>query len=291
MPQSSSVLSLVEQDLQNQKYTQAMKRLISVSNDLSHDLRYLSLLSFTQKALGDLAGQIKTLTVIANKTKSHSARLDLMTALYVEGRLNEALDIGLELQEYSLSVIEARYVTRILIKIYLEFSDYEGVEEALLQYKDKAEFDDVMVWGQGLACLARDEKNEAIHHFRQAIAMNPQNEQAWVSLALLHEEMGDRELALANMERALDVNPLNATALKMMMRWHHPNPSITQEVIDKVDFYLKRTEFDEDLQLCYVQMLSEQNSLAMARFEIEKMLLFRPENTQLAELKNHLQQV
>lgn len=285
MPQLDSVLGLVQQDLQNRKYSQAMKRLVSVSNEMSHDLNYLNLLSHTQKMLGDLAGQIKTLAVIAAQTESCASQLDLMSALYVEGRLNEALDIGLRLQEREMSIVESRYMTRILTRIYLEFSDYEGVEEVLSAYRLLAPMDDVMVWGQGLVCLARDQKDEALTMFRRAVELNPKNEQAWVSLAMLHEEMGDRELALANIEKALDVNPLNSMALKLMMKWHHPHPSTSQEVIGRVDFYLLNNDFDEDMQLSYVQMLQENGNIERAVFEIDKMQLFNPDNARLQQLK------
>ncbi len=285
MPQHDSVLGLVQQDLQTKKYSQAMKRLVSVSNEMSHDLNYLNLLGHTQKMLGDLAGQIKTLAVIADKTTSSGAQLDLMSALYVEGRLNEALDIGLRLQDAELSIVEARYMTRILTKIYLEFSDYEGVEEVLTAYRQLAPLDDVMVWGSGLVCLARDQKDEALMMFRRAVEINANNEQAWISLALLHEDMGDRELALANVEKALDANPLNSVALKLMMKWHHPHPSTSEEVIGKVDFYLMNSDFDEDLQLSYVQMLQENGQLGRAGFELDKMRLFNPDNAHIQQLR------
>lgn len=285
MPQLDSVLGLVQQDLQNRKYSQAMKRLVSVSNEMSHDLNYLSLLAHTQKMSGDLAAQIKTLTVIANKTAGCGAQLDLMSALYVEGRLNEALDIGLRLQDAEMSVVEARYMTRILTKIYLEFSDYEGVEEVLAAYRELAPMDDVMVWGSGLVCLARDQKDEALTLFRRAVEINPKNEQAWISLALLHEDMGDRELALANVEKSLDANPLNSMALKLMIKWHHPHPSTSQEVIGKVDFYLRNSAFDEEMQLSYVQLLQENGNLERAGFELDKMQLFNPANVRYQQLR------
>src|SRR5437868_7918148 len=107
-----------------------MKRLIKISNEFSKDIRFLSLLSMTQKALSDTNGLLKTLEVIADQTASPAAHLDYMAGLYAAGRLNEALDVGLHLQEINdekgLTEIHERYLTRLLIKIYLEFSDFEG---------------------------------------------------------------------------------------------------------------------------------------------------------------------
>ncbi|MGZ3691727.1 MAG: tetratricopeptide repeat protein [Pseudobdellovibrio sp.] len=289
MPQTQSVFGLVEQDLVNRNYSAAMKRLVSVSNTYSSDSRFLSLLSFTQKALGDLSGQIKTLQVIANLTQAHVAYLDYMSALYNEGRLNEALDIGLILQEMELNDINARYFARMMVKIYLEFCDYEGVEEVLARYEIKHEMDDLMLWALGFVSLAYSDQNKAVDYFRRAVEMNPANDQAWVSLAMLHEDMGDRELALANLEKALDANPQNATGLKMMAKWHRTELEATRKIINRLDYYLSNHNFDEEVSLCYVQLLAENNSPEAACFEIDKQILNNPNHQEFLRIKNNLQ--
>lgn len=293
MPQDNSILSLVEEDILHKKYSKAMYRLVSISNELSHDMGYLSLLSFVQKMLGDLAGQIKTLSILATKTNRVHIKLDLMSALYAEGRLNEALDVGLELQslELRLDSVEGISLSHLLVKIYLEFSDYEGVEEILKLSFSQLPTDDVLNWASGVLSLTREQKNEALNFFRKAIALNESSEQAWISLALLHEEMGDRELAIANIERALDINPLQSTALKLMMKWQHNSRIDTARVIEKVDFYLQNTDFDVDIEICYAQMLSQNNAIDRAQFELDKSVLFQPSNTQLQSLRIHLQEL
>ena len=131
MPQTNSVFGPVEADIGNKNFTSAMKRLIAISNQYSKDLKFLSLLCMTQKALADFNGQLKTLEVIADQTKTQVAYLDYMAALYAAGRLNEALDVGLHLQEINedsgLTEVNERYLTRLLIKIYLEFSDHHSI--------------------------------------------------------------------------------------------------------------------------------------------------------------------
>jgi tetratricopeptide (TPR) repeat protein len=287
MPHTTSVLGLVEQDITSGRYTHAMRRLVSVSVEMSKDLKFLSLLCLVQKGLGDTGGQIKTLEASADITNTHVAYLDFMSALYAEGRLNEALDVGLYLQEEELSDVNSRYHTRMMVRIYLEFCDYEGVNEVIAHYGQKHVIDDLMTWAQGFVRLAEGDQNQAVDCFRRAVEMNPSNDQAWISLAMLHDDMGDRELAIANLERGLDVNPANATGLKMMAKWqkHAEN---RENVLNRLNHYMKNHSFDEEMSICYVQLLKDSNAFEEARFEIEKQILNNPTNTEFARVKNDL---
>ncbi len=287
MPQNTSVLSLVEQDISSGRHSQAMRRLITISNEMSKDLKFLSLLCMTQKSLGDKAGQIKTLEVIANTTSTHVAYLDFMAALYAEGRLNEALDIGLYLQEQAMNEVNSKYFTRMMVRIYLEFCDYEGVNEVIGHYCQEYQMDDLMNWARGFVKLAEGDQNQALDYFRRAVELNASNDQAWISLAMLHDEMGDRELAMANLERALDVNPCNATGLKMMAKWQK-SPDTRAGILQRIDYYMAEHSFDEEMSLCYVQLLKENNAVEMARFEIEKQILNDPSNVEFLRAKNNL---
>ena len=287
MPQNISVFGLVEQDINSGRYSQAMRRLVSISVENSKDLKFLSLLSEVQKGLGDHAGQIKTLEVIADTTKTHVAYLDFMAALYSEGRLNEALDVGLYLQEEQLNDINAKYFTRMMVRIYLEFCDYEGVNEVIGLYCQDHEMDDLMNWARGFVKLAEGDQNQALDYFRRAVEINPSNDQAWISLAMLHDDMGDRELATANLERGLDINPANATGLKMMAKWQRQGDN-RETVLNRLSYYLKAHSFDEEMSICYIQLLKECNALDAARFEVEKQILNNPGNEDFVRVKNDL---
>ena len=131
MPQSNSVFGLVENDFQQHRYTSAMMKLVSLSNTHSKDLSFLSLLARTQNALADFSGLIRTLQVTAGITQSPMDRIELMKLLYSQGRLNEALDVALLLQDLTLVPTDARMLSHYLVKIYVEFSDYEGLQEVI----------------------------------------------------------------------------------------------------------------------------------------------------------------
>lgn len=287
MPQSDSVFSPVENDLKLHRYTPAMLKLIKLSNNHSKDLKFLHLLAQTQKALADFSSLIKTLEVKAEITNSNIDNLELMATLYSQGRLNEALDVALLLQEKELSDDQSRVLTHCLVKIYLEFCDYEGIQE-VISGCNEADRDDLLLWAMGLVHLANGNKNEALTFFRNSVELNGKNDQAWVSLSLLHEEMGDRELALANLEKALDANPNNATGLRLMSKWYTRDPEQTKNMMSKVRLYLSHYEFDEEISLCHMQMLTEAKDMDSALFEVEKLVLNNPRNPKFASLKSEM---
>jgi tetratricopeptide (TPR) repeat protein len=286
--QKNSVFGLVENDLSQGKYSSAMMRLTTLSHIYSRDLHFLGLLAATQKALTDYVGLIKTLNVTAKISGTKASHLDLMYAYYTQGRLNEALDVALYLQDMGLCGVQEKALVHCLVRIYLEFSDYEGIEEVISSYSGNHQ-DDLIMWAMGLVRLASGNKNEAISLFRNAVATNFANDQAWVSLALLHDEMGDRELALANLEKALDANQNNATALKLMAKWHKRDLQQTQHVMNRVRYYLSEHEFDEEISLCYVQMLKENNAIVSARFELDKLILNYPSKAEYVSIKKNLE--
>lgn len=287
MPQFNSVFGLVENDLSQHLYTSAMVKLIKLSNNHSKDLKFLNLLAQTQRALSDFSGLIKTLEVKTDITQTTADNIELMTEFYSQGRLNEALDIALLLQEMSLSVAESRELSHCLIKIYLEFNDYEGIQEVVASC-DYAERDDLILWAMGLVHLSSGNKNEALALFRKSVVINSMNDQAWISLSLLHEEMGDRELALANLEKAFDANPNNATGIKLMTKWCPRDPEQVKNVMNRVRHYLSRYEFDEEISLCHMQMLAEAKDMGSAQFEIEKLALNNPTNPKYAVMKSDM---
>lgn len=285
MPQSNSVFGLVEKDFQQRRFTSAMIKLVSISNTHSKDLEFLALLARVQAALADFAGLIKTLQVAAEITKSVADRIELMNVLYSQGRLNEALDVALVLQEMPLAPAEVKRLSHCLVKIYVEFSDYEGLQEVITNSENTLN-DDVLLWANGLVHLSNGEKNDALDSFRKAVLVNNLNDQAWVSLSILHEEMGDRELAMANLERALDANPSNSIGLKLMTKWYRRDTEQTANMMKKVRHYLAQYEFDEEISLCHFQMLKDANDLGSARFEVEKLFLNDPANSKYASMKS-----
>ena len=149
MQGSNMVFGLVMQDLKQKKYSSAMMRLTRISNGFSKDLSFLNLLARTQRGIRDRAAFIKTLKVIVQLTDAPDYMLELVNALYADGELHEALDVALTMQDMKLSPKFDAELAQVLVKIYLEFSDFEGVHEIADRYPD----DDVIVWSMGLVHL------------------------------------------------------------------------------------------------------------------------------------------
>lgn len=287
MPQTQ-VFGQIEVDLQSKRYSSAMGKLVGISNEYSTNLYFLGLLAQVQTALSDFKGLIKTLEVTAKVSDSSASYLDLMYMLYTQGRLNEALDVGLLLQDRELTPIQQKSLVQCLVRVYIEFNDYEGIRELAEQYKAQSE-DTLLVWAMGLVHLAEGNKNTALEMCRKSVELNSQNDRAWISLALLHDQMGDRELAMANLERALDVNPENTTGLKLLSQWYTRQADKTNEVVGKIQYYLDRHDFDEEMSACYIRVLQEHRLFQPALFEVNKLILENPEQLQFREIKKNLE--
>jgi len=288
MPQSDSVFGPVLSCLNQGRYSAAMMKLTNLSHEYSKDLNYLRLLAKTQKALADFSALIITLKYTARLTNLSADYIEHMLTLYSQGRLNEALDIALNLEEKSLSVSEKKIVAHCLIKIYLEFFDYEGAEEVIRMCNTAAQ-DDLMMFALGLVFLARGEQNEALVYLRKSVELNCKNDQAWVSLSLLHEDMGDHEIALANLDKAFDANPNNATGLKLLTKWHRRDAGQVNKAIRHIRYYLSKFEFDEEISLCYMQLLKEVDDVKSLHFEAEKLVLYNPNKLKYSVIKKNLE--
>jgi len=69
-----------------------------------------------------------------------------------------------------------------------------------------------MPWQKG-------EFENATLRFQEALELNKLNDKAWVGLALVHKNKVDVPLAWSAIQRALDINPLNVTALRIIIEW------------------------------------------------------------------------
>jgi tetratricopeptide (TPR) repeat protein len=287
---SSSVLSQVEHDLKNKKYTSALQKLSSVSNQMSKNIDYLYSLAKVLKAQSDIGPLIKTLRQITKQSDSVAVEIELMQLLYKNGQINEALDVGLAVQEKKLTQAQKMTLVHLLMKIYIEENDFDGVQEVLEQSATQLPQSDFMHWAQGLVYVSQNEPNHALISFRLAIELNAKNDQAWVSLALLHHEMGDEELALANLETSLDCNPYNNAAVKLYSLWTQKKLDKTLRALNSVQFYLSEHDFDEEISLCHVQLLCRLQHWTAADTEVEKLILTYPKNLNYREMKKNLEQ-
>lgn len=248
------MLTSAHDHYQNQNFKKCFLQLIHLSQSMSHDLDFLDLLYKVQIKLQDLSAAAKTLTVILSKSDRADYALTQMNLLMSLNRHNEALDIGLSLQTRSLGLNESKQLFHNFIDIYIVFNDFEGLQEVLNQYQDNVTQDDIGLFAQGLLHIQNDQLDEAMTCLRHAVQINPSLDRAWVSLAIMHNKMGDMELAIANIEKALDINGQNPVAVKCYAIWKEQLGEYKQ-ACSKVSSYLQENNFDQEMTKKEIDLL------------------------------------
>lgn len=255
---------------QNKKYKKCFLELIKVSRTMSNETEYLEMLYQVQMQLQDSNAAVKTLAVLIKKLQCPQHCLLQMSLLMSLNRHNEALDIGLFLQNRTLTQVEKKQLFNYLIDIYIVFNDFEGLEEVLMQYQSDFTSDATSLFAWGLLYIHNDQPQDAILCLRQAVYANPQLDRAWVSLAIMHNKMGDHELALANIEKALDINDQNPVAIKCYALWKEQQGEYNQ-ASKKISTYLQRNSFDFDLTQKSIDLLHKLNQPILAYVEEVKL--------------------
>jgi tetratricopeptide (TPR) repeat protein len=248
------MLTTAQEHYQNKNFKKCFLQLIQLSQKMSHDLDFLDLLYKVQIKLQDLSAAVKTLTVILSKSDRTDYALAQMNLLMSLNRHNEALDIGLSLQSKNLGLNESKQLFHNFIDIYIVFNDFEGLQEVLNQYQPGSAQDDVGLFAQGLLHIHNDHVDEAMICLRQAIQINPHLDRAWVSLAIMHNKMGDMELAIANIEKALDINSQNPVAVKCYAIWKEQLGEY-KLACSKVSSYLQENNFDQEMTRKEIDLL------------------------------------
>jgi tetratricopeptide (TPR) repeat protein len=250
------MLSTAQEFYQNKMFKKCFLQLIQLSHKMSHDLNFLDLLYKVQINLKDLSAATKTLAVIMTKSDRFDYALAQINLLMSLKRHNEALDIGLTLQTRAATAAETRQLFHNLIDIYIVFNDFEGLQEVLNQYQSDSAQDALGLFAQGLLYIHNDQAEGAMNCLREAVRINPRLDRAWVSLAIMHNKMGDMELALANIEKALDINSQNPVAVKCYAIWKEQLGEY-KSACQKVSSYLQENNFDEEMTKKEIDLLNK----------------------------------
>ena len=124
--------------------------------------------------------------------------------------------------------------------------------------------------------INRDNIDAATERFRAALEINSRNDKAWVGLALIHRSKGDFELSWGNLERALDLNPRNRTALRLEVEWSVRDGRI-QSAIERMKTYLATDCEDSEIAFQLAKCLTLVGRFDEALFECERVIAFDPE--------------
>ncbi|MFZ3228572.1 MAG: tetratricopeptide repeat protein [Pseudobdellovibrio sp.] len=282
-----AVFGQISQSIKEKKYYTALRHLSDLSANCSKEIKFLTYLADTQAALKDFTNLLRTQVEIVRQRGTAEDNLKLMKLYYKLNFRNEALDIGLQLQNQEITSNQEIELSQLLIKIYLEENDFEGAQEIIAKFKC-SDLNGFSQWAQGVIYLNNDQKDKAIDSFREALAINPKNDQAWVSLGMMHKEMGDEDLHIANLEKAIDLNPYNASALRLLTGSIAKKHEKMESAFSSVRFYLEEHCFDEEISLCHVQMLCQTKQWDIAEFEMEKLILDKPHREIFKNIKKSM---
>jgi tetratricopeptide (TPR) repeat protein len=117
------------------------------------------------------------------------------------------------------SSIDQFEIFKNLGNIYVRSGDFEAAEEVYNKAHCLFPQSDILQVNLATLAVQRQSFTEALERYREALNHNPRNANAFVGVALVHYQMGEMKLAIANLESALDMDPRHQTAMDLLMKW------------------------------------------------------------------------
>lgn len=221
---------------------------------------------------------------------SSESAVALAKLLYEQNELEAALELYFqaagEISEENATVFE---IYKDIGNIYVRQKDFDGAEEYYHKAFALNPDSDTLLVNLGTLEVQRENWALAQGRFRAALNVNPKNDRAWVGLAITHENLGDLELAFANLINAIDLNPLNRTAVHLLAVWSQKYQRL-EEAVNALQTYLSKSDYDEEMSLALIELLCEKKDFRSARLELERVLCWSPERSDLLELEARLEE-
>ncbi|MFZ4404487.1 MAG: tetratricopeptide repeat protein [Pseudobdellovibrionaceae bacterium] len=199
--------------------------------------------------------------------------------------LDEALQMYFEcLALIRTECLELFNIYKSIGNIYVQQKDFDGAFEQYNKAYGLNPLSDVLIVNLGTLEIQRDNWDSALECFRKAISLNVKNDKAWLGLALAHDHRGDFELSWANIIQALDINPYNRTALRVLLQWktkYKKSDSVFEYLVE----YLTIDFQDEEFGLVLVDVLCQMNLFEWAVMECQKIIDLNPYNAKFFDLK------
>lgn len=159
--------------------------------------------------------------------------------------------------------------------IHVRSGDFEAAEEFYNKAYNINPKSDVLMVNYGTLEIQRENFALAVERFRASVALNAENDKGWVGLALVHRQMGDLELAWANVQRALDINKKNRTAIRLVVEWSISDQRVALAV-ERLQEYLEADGEDAEMSFTLAKLLTVSGRLVEARIELERALALDP---------------
>ena len=124
-----------------------------------------------------------------------------------------------------LATVEYLAARPLIGSVLLKTIQEKGVDAAVKQYRelkaqqpDGFDFSERELIGCGYQLIHLKKYKEAIEIFKLSVEAYPQSYNTYDSLAEAYMDNGDNELAIANYQRSLQLNPANTNAVQMMKK-------------------------------------------------------------------------
>ncbi|MFK8138283.1 MAG: tetratricopeptide repeat protein [Bdellovibrionales bacterium] len=125
--------------------------------------------------------------------------------------------------------------------------------------------------------------SEAKKSFQQAIDLNAETEKAYIGLAMVNRQSGDGDMAIANIKKALDINPMQENAIKMLANWALKDFSYSY-AIEAIENFNEQSEYNEDINVLLAGLYYQAGFRDESKFETNKILAFNPQNADAIKL-------
>ena len=262
--------------MQNNEYLPAQKLLREVLRAAPYSSATISALADCAGHLGQAKEKLQLLKALVTVDDNPEYVLALADTYYLENYDQEALKYYLHtlhvLPENAPQLFE---IYKNMGNIYVRCHDFESGEEQYNRAYTLNPRSATLLVNFGTLAVQRGNWDGAIQRFREAIANDAGFDRAWVGLALVHRQFGDFDLSWANLARALDLNPMNTTALQLALSWVVKDQrwSLVSESLKR---YLLQNSQDAVMSLALAQLWFLQGDLRDARLELTRTLALEP---------------
>lgn len=179
--------------------------------------------------------------------------------------------------------------------IALQRGDYESAEEAYNKAFSINSHSATLLVNFGTLEVQRLDWNAALQRFQDAVREAQAKEaevkaKALVGLYLVSRDGGVIPEDVNYLREALRLNPSLRTGVHLLCLWAHQNNE-SKEALAALERYMAIHPFDEEMGLIFAQFLAVHEDVGLALIELEKIVLWNPQNREAAELLSQLESV